>query len=193
MTLGSSQGELEALLEEQNQAIKEMHAAIPSVANPTQRIYPEYAQHNIHPHHLRPILDYQAAPPFAGVAYSAPTSRRSSVAHDSTRSSPPLRQLNTTALDELAHAASASPSASSSSASPGQTSDIDPNLGMTSVSFPSFPHDIFNAEPRSVPTVKPPTPPPKVKLELTDVGVLGNQLPPRDVLDVMYSSTRILD
>jgi len=189
-TANSSEGELESLLEEQSQALKEMHAALPSVANPTpeRRLYPDYSHQSLPPLHLRPIRDLHGTPPFGTVAYSAPTSRRSSVAHDSNRSSPPLRQLNTNALDELAHAASASPSASTSSASPGQTSDIDPNLGMASVSFPSFPHDIFNAEPASASTVKLSTPPAtKVKFELPDVGVAGNLLPPRDILDVMYS------
>ena len=116
----------------------------------------------------------------------------------------------TSPLDHLANAAATSPPAATSPQpiiaternSPRSNPDIDPNLGGGApVSFPTFPHDIFNSGPQTVTTytTKPTTPASETRLS-TPVGTptadhgtassssysSSQDLPPKEILDIMY-------
>jgi hypothetical protein len=96
-------------------------------------------------------------------------------------------------LDHLAHAAMSSPLIVASHAKQ-TTPDIDPSLSRaTSVSFPTFPHDIFNsgAETYATPALPPSTEIPvnqSVRANIRQSGSVGliDGLPSKELLNIMF-------
>jgi hypothetical protein len=97
-------------------------------------------------------------------------------------------------LDHLAHAAMRSPPVVTSNEKQ-TTPDVDPSLsGAASVSFPTFPHDIFNsgAETYVTPTL-PPSPEIRMNTSLSSsipqsvsVGTNIDGLPSKELLEIMF-------
>jgi hypothetical protein len=123
--------ELESLLQDRNEKLKKL----PS--NSPRRLSIEQNFANLR---LPPIQ-----------STSAPYVDDSICNNPNSKSSPPSEKFHiqrpASALDNLAEAAASSPPAvDRSSRSP----EIDPKLRNPSVSFPSFPHDIFNTSPQKI-------------------------------------------
>jgi hypothetical protein len=113
----------------------------------------------------------------------------------------PARRHNTTPLDRLADAAATSPPAATVVAhtgvtdkrSPTSASDIDPTLTLPAVSFPTFPHDIFNSGSGAGGPVLV-TPSKKSEIEwpspVRERGANGSEaegLPPKEIIDIMFA------
>ena len=150
--------ELEALLEQQSQALRIQATA----AQPRPTQFEERRQSipsvTSHTYSLPPI---QPQPQYPYVPKCIQTDRTPSYDEKPTST----RSGDATALDHLAHAAATSPPATDKR-SPTSNSDIDPNLGFAAVSFPTFPHDIFisNTQSYATPTRETEKFPPLVKI-----------------------------
>ena len=173
--------ELEALIEQQNQALR----AQPTTTRPQHedRRQSPSSVYSLPPIQHAPSTQYTHAPACA---------RTDTHPSDETRES---RRHNATGLDHLADVAATSPPAADSRRSPTSISnpDIDPNLGFSTqaISFPTFPHDIFISNAQSYAT---PTPTKETEFEFLDsqtgalvpFGSEADGFPPKEILDIMF-------
>lgn len=184
--------ELEALLEEQNQALRQAHSAAP-LPSPfderRQSISSSDQSYFVPPTQRHPSSQYPYAPT---------SNRPETVKTKKSEEYRTAQRRDTTGLDNLAHVAATSPPAAVSppaSDRPRQNSnsDIDPNLGFAAVSFPTFPHDIFISGAQSyaellttVPATAPTTAPALSTGALIAYGSEAEGLPPKEILDIMF-------
>jgi len=101
----------------------------------------------------------------------------------------PARRHNTTPLDHLAEAAATSPPATAGKRSPTSSSEVDPNLTLPPISFPTFPHDIFNSGGGGAPVLATPSRESEIEWPISareGGGADAEGLPPKEIVDIMY-------
>ena len=178
--------ELEALVEQQSQALQTR--VIPK----RRESFYDDRRPSISSVHSITLPPIQTASPYSYAPPPRCTSsppRRKSYEEMSAPITVPARRHNTTPLDHLADAAATSPPATTGKRSPTSGSDIDPNLTLPPISFPTFPHDIFNSGGGGPPVLA--TPSRESEIEWPTPAREGDRadvegLPPKEIVDIMY-------
>jgi hypothetical protein len=167
--------ELEALIKQQDQTLRAQGTAQIRPSHFEDRRQSISSVHSLPPIQKTPPTEYNYV---SSCSHPGRVSRHNSTGrHD------------VTGLDHLADVAATSPPAADRR-SPVSNPDIDPDLGYTAVSFPSFPHDIFTSHSQLVATPSRET---EIQSPIVDesIGALlpfGSEsegLPPKEILDIM--------
>jgi hypothetical protein len=174
--------ELEALVKQQDQTLRAQGTAQIRPSHFEDRRQSISSVHSLPPIQKTPPTEYNYV---SSCSHPGRVSRHNSTGrHD------------VTGLDHLADVAATSPPAADRR-SPVSNPDIDPDLGYTAVSFPSFPHDIFTSHSQLVATPSRET---EIQSPIVDesIGALlpfGSEsegLPPKEILDIMFYSLEIV-
>ena len=169
------------MIEQQNQALR-MQATAPPRPVPQ---FDERRQSTSSVFSLPPIQQHPSATQHS---YVPICSRPQDRPYEETRRS--RQRHDATGLDRLADVAATSPPATDRR-SPTSNPDIDPNLGSSTVSFPSFPHDIFIS---NTPSQVTPTRETEIEFPTVDhhtgallpFGSEAEGLPPKEILEIMF-------
>jgi hypothetical protein len=178
--------ELEALLEEQNQALRKAQAAASPFDDRRRSISSSDQSYFLPP--IQSSIQDGRSPAFA---------KRDPMPSRGSERQVIAQRRDATALDNLAEAAASSPPAAGkcSPTTPVRNADIDPSLALATVSFPTFPHDIFNSIPQTSTTT---SRIPNSDLShnsarddtsgaLVPFGPEAEGLPPREILGILYA------
>jgi hypothetical protein len=162
--------ELESLLQEQNETLKKAQGS-----SPPRRPSMQSIDHN-----------FQLPP----IQTSAPYVYKSTCNNPYFRNSPPSEkshniQRPASALDNLAEAAASSPPAAERASHSPDRMETEPHSGNSTMSFPSFPHNIFNTSPQKDSTRRPSIRTTPLGSPSTSSGLEMDNLPPKEILQIM--------
>jgi hypothetical protein len=173
--------ELESVIEQQNQALRIQATAPP-------RPVPQFDERRPSTSSVFSLPSIQQHSPATRRSYVPICSRPQDRPYEETQRS--MQRHDATGLDHLADVAATSPPASDKR-SPTSNLDIDPSLGNSTVSFPSFPHDIFIS---NIPSNVTPTRETEIEFPTVDhhtgallpFGSEAEGLPPKEILEIMF-------
>jgi len=184
-------GELEALLEAQNQALQKAR-----VMPPINTFEQRRSSISTDPSFYRSTFPRHTSTQQYTPVYKEEVKREYRSDPESERT-PRLSRPDSSAIDRLAHVAMTFPPVvnETSRRTAALNPDVDPNLGNPPISFPTFPHDIFNSGGRSYGTPPRRSSPvsshvtwkEKSETQLLPYGSEADGLPSSETLEIMYA------